>query len=488
MLRRWLWLAPFALAFAPTSAWLVSRWTDSIFRNGHGIFVPFLMAYLALDHLKQDTDPAPRASAFGFAFLVAALVLLGLDAAINTQLLSAFALVLALPGLSLLMLGGRRTRGIALPLALGLFMLPIPAGAISQLLLVLRHMTAIAASHIVPLFGVPVMRDGTKLAIPGQIVEVADNCAGFATLYAAILTAIILAHLGRSPVRRIAVLVAAVPLAIVCNFARVSVLILLVRHYGAQILDTEAHPASGLVLFVFVIGALVWIAGRDSLRASPGQARPPVSDRYSLATFALCALALVPVVVHSYIGLRKDDCANPQGLIPESLAGAATPERDAALRRALDVYQYREGRIPAYGDAPELRFAVVRSYDPKALYYRGTRRVWGDVVPGGDTHDWIEAEDAKLPITRSKIEGRTDRKRGEDAVVAALLVYEGQPVEIGWRTQLLAAPRQTLTGRRPMTLFAVRADVMPEQRDAAQKRATQWLLDSWRAYRAICGG
>ena len=60
MPSRWLWLIPFALAFAPTCQWLVGKWTESIFRNGHGIFVPFLMAYLAWDQLKQDTAPEPR--------------------------------------------------------------------------------------------------------------------------------------------------------------------------------------------------------------------------------------------------------------------------------------------------------------------------------------------------------------------------------------------------------------------------------------------
>ena len=485
MIRRWLWLAPFALAFAPTGQWLVERWTDSIFRNGHGIFVPFLIVYLALDHLKQDTDPNPRASGVGFVFLGAALALLALDSAIKTELLSAFALVLALPGLSLLLLGGARTRAIALPLAIGLFMLPIPAGAISRLYLVLRTLTATVVSGLVPLFGVPISRDGTQLAIPGQIVEVADNCSGFATLYAAILTAIVLAHLTRSPGRRAAVLAAAVPLALVCNFLRVTVLVLLVHAFGGGILETQIHPASGLVLFVFVIGALVWIAGREALRATPGNARPPVSDRYAVAIFVLSALALVPVALHSYLHLRRDDCANPQALMPEMPPGSVSPDREAQIHRNFDVHQWREGRVPANGDAPELRFAVIRSYDPKQLYYRGTRRLWGDVALGGDTVEWLEGDGVRLPIVRSRLAG--DARRPSAAVIEALLVYEGKPVESGWIAQLRAAPRQALTGSRPMTLFAVRSDVLDAQRGAAEKRASQWLLDSWRTYRAICG-
>ena len=129
-----------------------------------------------------------------------------LDSAIHSELLAAAAFVISLPGIALLTLGARRTRMIALPLAIGIFMLPIPAGAIAQLYLVLRKITAIATSHLVPLFGVPLARDGTMLTLPRSLVDVADNCSGFATMYAAILSSIVLAHLARSPVRQAAVL------------------------------------------------------------------------------------------------------------------------------------------------------------------------------------------------------------------------------------------------------------------------------------------
>ena len=65
-------------------------------------------------------------------------------------------------------------------------------------------------------------------------------------------------------------------------------------------------------------------------------------------------------------------------------------------------------------------------------------------------------------------------------------MYEGEPVESGWKAQLRAAPRQLLTGGRPMTMFAVRANVGPGQSEAAERRVREFLLDSWRNYRAVC--
>ncbi len=465
----------------------MQRWTDGIFRNGHGIFMPFLMGYLIWDQLKQDSDPEPRSSPLGWLFLGGALVLLVLDSAIHSELLAAAAFVISLPGIALLTLGARRTRMIALPLAIGIFMLPIPAGAIAQLYLVLRKITAIATSQLVPLFGVPLARDGTMLTLPRSLVDVADNCSGFATMYAAILSSIVLAHLARTPVRKAAVLLAAVPLALVCNFARVTVLVLLVHVYGSHVLETEIHPLSGMLLFVLVIGALLAIAGRDALRAQPGTVRAPVSDRYATAMLVACGLALVPIVAHSYLRVRSDDCANPGALVPPMVNTDDVAARDARVRHDfVDVYQWREGKLAPANGSPELSYVVIRSYDPKVLYYRGTRRMWSDVSPHGDSIEWLETGEGALPVVRSTVE--LANPRGTKALVAALLVYEGSPVEKGWLAQLRAAPRELFTGARPMTFFAVRGDVPEPLLPAAEVRARQWLLDSWRNYRAICGG
>jgi len=482
-MRRWLWLALFALAFAPTAGWLWERWTDSIFRNGHGIFMPFVLAYLVREYLKQDTDPEPRSSAWGFAFLVPAFALLALDTGIKTEILGAIALVLALPGISLLLLGARRTWGLAFPLAIAVFMVPIPAGAIDRVVGVLRTITAVGTTWLVPLTGMPVARVGTTLTVPDLTIEVADNCSGFATLYAAVLTALILAQLTRSRPRRLALLASAIPLAVACNILRVTALVLIAKHYGPEVLETQVHPASGVVLFGVVILALFAIAGPEALRSAAGtRVHTPVSHRFAGALAILAALALVPVALHSYARLRVDDCANPAALV--SAEASVDGERAAYMQRNFDALQWREGVLAPADGAPPLQIALVRTFDPKLLYYRGTRRLWGDVEPGGDTVEWLESDDGRLPIVRSRL--KHERAESPTSIVAALLIYEGEPVETGWRAQLRAAPRQLLTGARPMTMFAVRGDVNPSNRAAAEARARAYLLDSWRTYRAIC--
>jgi len=258
-----LWLALFAAAFAPTLVWLVERWTRSIWHNGHGLFIPFVLAWLVRRHFQQQPlDEGARGSAWGFAFVLPGLALLALDAAVRTQLASAVGLVLCLPGLALLLVGGARTRALAFPLGLAWFMLPIPAGFGASLYLLLRRISAAGAAELLAWLGIPALRQDTSVLIPIGPVEVSDACSGFSTLYAALAIALVLAHTSTAPRRRLLLLAAAPLLAVGSNIARVALLLALAQHNGFQVLSTRAHELSGVATFAACLAGLFLIAGR----------------------------------------------------------------------------------------------------------------------------------------------------------------------------------------------------------------------------------
>src|SRR5262247_1034138 len=53
-----------ALVFAPTMAWLYTRYTNAIWQNAHGLFVPLFMVLLARHALRSDTSPQEESSAW----------------------------------------------------------------------------------------------------------------------------------------------------------------------------------------------------------------------------------------------------------------------------------------------------------------------------------------------------------------------------------------------------------------------------------------
>ncbi len=255
------WLA----AFAPTLGWLWHHWTASVWTNNHGIFMPIVMGYLALRELAGDSGDQEESSRWGFAWLVPALAAVALDAVLGTGYLGTLALVATLPGISLLVLGARRTRALRVPLALGLLMVPLPAALATDI--GLRFMTASAVEPLLQLLGVSAYREGTviQLAGAGNTFVVANACSGLATLYASAATAIVLACYAPSRSRRALLLLAAAPLAIGANVLRVLALILLTSGVGRWVMESPLHPATGVAAFAVVLVGLGLLAGRDPL-------------------------------------------------------------------------------------------------------------------------------------------------------------------------------------------------------------------------------
>jgi exosortase len=246
--------------YAPTVAWLFDRWTMSVWHHAHGLLIPPVVAWFVHQELRGLSQVPVAASPWGFMLVIPALALHALDAGMHTQLLSAVSLVMLLPGLSLLVLGTKRTRAIVLPLAFLAFALPIPLGLTEQIHWLLRLVATAGTSAVVPLFGIPLFVEGTTLHMPQGALQVADACSGFSTLYAAVAVACLTAYSSHSAAwRRIVVLLSAVPLAIAANLLRVIVLVLLVVWKGEAILETFVHPLSGMMTFALALPVILWL-------------------------------------------------------------------------------------------------------------------------------------------------------------------------------------------------------------------------------------
>jgi exosortase len=261
----WGWILLAILVFTPTIRWLWQRWTISVWHNVHGMFVPFIVAYFIREVLRADPIVDAEQSAWGFLFLIPGLAMVALDSAIRTQLLSAFGMIVCLPGLSLLLLGGRRTRALAFVWALSFLMLPIPAAFIERFDLLMRRITATGAELVLPLFDVPVGRVDTTLFLAKHNLIVGDACSGFAPLYASITLALILAYMNPSWLRRVITLGAVFPITMACNILRIVLLALILQRWGPAPLGTALHPASGLLMSTVGLALLVFL-GRVEMR------------------------------------------------------------------------------------------------------------------------------------------------------------------------------------------------------------------------------
>jgi exosortase len=252
------------LAFAPTLTHLLRIYTHSIWWNGHGLFVPLVMASLAAAILRREGPGEESASPWGLALLALALGLAVVDAGPQSVVLGVLGLVLFPVALSLLVLGPRRTRALALPLALGSFLLPLPTSVAS--FVALPEATAVGVGAVFETLGVPVSRSHAVLWLPSQTFGVSDNCSGFSALYAGLGFALLLAGCGRSPARAVLLLLALWPLTWLANVARTSVVLAVCERFGIGFLDTALHGLSGIAAFWLVMLGLWLLSDRGAVR------------------------------------------------------------------------------------------------------------------------------------------------------------------------------------------------------------------------------
>ena len=251
-----------ALVYYPTMRWLIHRWALGVWWHTHGFAVPPIAAWLAWTRLRQVSD-LPRAdSRLGFLFLVPAVLLQVLDAALRFEVLSAISLILAVPGLSFLLLGRERTRAIWFSLVFLLFAIPLPLVLIRKITLVLRALAASGTGAMLSAIGYDVSREGTALQVGPESIQIADACCGFSSLTALAMVALLLTYLGAARWwKGVLVLALVFPFAAIANILRCTVLSMLVVAFGPDLLHTWVHPVSGVMTFLIAL-SLLWMAMR----------------------------------------------------------------------------------------------------------------------------------------------------------------------------------------------------------------------------------
>jgi exosortase len=254
----WALLGATLILFLPTFYWLYQQYTVSVWRNAHGMFLPVIVVVLARSRLRADPDRSASSSLWGIPFIIVGAFLVLLDAGVHSGLISSFGLIVVLPGLSLLLLGARRTRLIAFPLALSVFLLPLPEYLPNPFWL--SSATAFMIEQYFGVLGVPSVRLQTFFRLPVGYFGVSTNCSGLSAFYASSLVGILMVVATRSWRRRALIVLSVWPLTVVINGVRGAGLIWLCNRYGVGVSDTPVHGLSGIATVLLVVCALLALA------------------------------------------------------------------------------------------------------------------------------------------------------------------------------------------------------------------------------------
>jgi exosortase len=257
-----------ALIYYRTAGALWRTWMTNE-NYSHGPLVPLVsvgLAWLARGRLAEARI-APDRRGLWLLALACGLQILGLRS--DVFALETYSMVIMAFGLSLTFLGRQMTRALAFPLGYLGFMTIFPPWLVVNLSVALKELTVTIATRLAELGGVVLQRSGMTLYLAGGEVRIENPCSGLRSLVALLATGAVFAHLQPGSWRpRSALFVAAVPLAVIGNVLRIT-LVLLVGHYlGVELASGAFHDGSGYVVYAL---ALVGLLG---LRAALGRREP----------------------------------------------------------------------------------------------------------------------------------------------------------------------------------------------------------------------
>ena len=238
-----------ALLYAPVLAAMGRQWVDDT-TTAHGILLAAAAAvvvYRKLPDLRRRTV-APEAP--GLLLVLAGLVLFIL----GTVGAEVFVLRLSLPvvafGAVLTLLGRAHARMLLSAFGLFLLAIPLPAVLVTTLTMPMQLLASQLAEGLIAAGNIPVMRDGNLLRLDHATLEVAEACSGLRSATSLIaISAVGTALLGLSWIRGLLLMIAALPIAIFGNGARVAATGYLTQMFGEAAARGWPHELTGYAAF-----------------------------------------------------------------------------------------------------------------------------------------------------------------------------------------------------------------------------------------------
>lgn len=238
--------------YFPTLRWLAMTWMQDPYYS-HGWLIPPVFAFLVWQRRRVLRDRRPANA--GLFLLGLGLALYALGWFSSAQFVVAGSLPVVLGGLAWTFLGPHVTWAWAFPIAYLVFAIPLPW--VEAWTWPLESLTAGWAAGLAQLAGVPVDVVGGQVHLPSCDLVVGAACSGMRSLIAMLALGTLLAHLLRGWWGlRLAVALAALPLALAANVLRVATIIA-VANVGGGAAASLVHDLLSPFFFLGALGVLL---------------------------------------------------------------------------------------------------------------------------------------------------------------------------------------------------------------------------------------
>jgi exosortase B len=159
-------------------------------------------------------------------------------------------------GICWLLWGAQGVRRLWFPIALLVFVVPIPGSMLDPLLLPLKNWVSSSVDGLLHWLGYPIARSGVLLVIGPYRLLIADACSGLNSMVALSGVGLLYVYLADHPGRwrNVALLASILPIAFAANIVRV-LLLVLITYYNGEAAGSTFHDHAGVLEVLLAFGA-----------------------------------------------------------------------------------------------------------------------------------------------------------------------------------------------------------------------------------------
>jgi len=240
--------------------WWEMWWaTDS--RYSHGILVPFISAFAVYAERDRLSKVEIRPNLVLGTVALALVMLTGMVyRAARIPSMESVAFPLFILSAIVLLLGVRMAYALIFPCLFLLFMVPWPGFLLAKTESATQLWSTAAATQILHVFFKEASHEGITILMPSVAVKVATACSGFRTLISLFAFSTFFAYMKDGPrLGRIALVLSALPLGLVANSIRITLVALVGEFWGEDVMHAF-HDYSGYMMLVVAFVALELIS------------------------------------------------------------------------------------------------------------------------------------------------------------------------------------------------------------------------------------
>ena len=236
----------------------------------HGFLVVPISIWI-LHRCRKDLTLPAESSWLGTALVVAGSIGLVLGIAASEFFITRVSLVMQITGIGLAYLGAANFRKVWFAFFFLLFMIPIPAVIYYQATLPMQLLATKATTFLLQFVGMPAIRQGNIIHLPGYSLEVVEACSGLRSLVTLLALGSLYSWLYMDgKIRPVLLTLAMIPIAVAANVFRILVTAIGAYTISRELADTFLHEVSGLLVFIsalimmMTLGAILKWPGRRS--------------------------------------------------------------------------------------------------------------------------------------------------------------------------------------------------------------------------------